>query len=241
MSLTSPSSSVIPFQAKPSNGYLKLDHSFLKSSVWQSLPALPAAAFVEIAGRHNGYNNGQIPYSVRDGMARFHVGDRVVRRAFSQLEKSGIAVRTRKGAFDLKTREAKATEWLVHSLRTPQRPAADTTTTSDPLPADTTTTLVDKIESIGGKDSRSLARKEVKQGDRKASPDNPSSPSPLAAGGGVPRGPFIPFDSPKWPLVEKHARSILGFVPPGGRGWQFTNEEWAAIEAAAIANGGGVS
>jgi hypothetical protein len=165
-SLTSSSSTVVQFQQRPSsNGYLKLDHSFLKSSAWQNLDALPAAVFVEIAGRHNGYNNGQIGYSVRDGMARFHVGDRAVRRAFSQLETSGFAVRTRTGAFDLKSREAKTTEWLVPSLRTPQRPAADTTTTSDPLPADTTTTSIDKrIESRWGKDSnfRSLAKKEEK-------------------------------------------------------------------------------
>ena len=43
MTLTAPSSTILPFQAKPSNGYLKLDHSLLKSSAWQSLQALPAA------------------------------------------------------------------------------------------------------------------------------------------------------------------------------------------------------
>jgi hypothetical protein len=59
-------------------------------------------------------------------------------------------------------------------------------------------------------------------------PDSPSS-SPIQDTEGVPRGSavglFVPFDSPKWSLVEKYARGVLGFVPPGGRGWQFTTEQ----------------
>jgi hypothetical protein len=79
-------------------------------------------------------------------MARFRVGHSTVRRAFNQLEQSGIATRTKRGTFDLKTQEAKATEWFIPSLCPPQSPAAVTTVTSTPLPAVTTDTPIDKID-----------------------------------------------------------------------------------------------
>src|SRR5262245_26596824 len=124
MNATLPSSDVIPFPPRQSNGYLRLDHSLLQSSAWQSLPALPTALFSEIAGRHTGFNNGHIGYSVRDGMARFRVGARKVQYAFTALEQAKVAYRTKKGSFDQKTGDRKATEWFVPSLAaTPQQPA----------------------------------------------------------------------------------------------------------------------
>lgn len=93
-------------------------------------------------------------------------------------------------------------------------------------------------------EDRGSPRKQGSPNSPSGVPSSPGNSRPSAAPGGVPRGaadgPFITFDSPKWPLVEKYARDVLGFVPPGGRGWHFTTEQWAAINAAAVANGGGV-
>jgi hypothetical protein len=149
--LTAPSSAeVLPFQARQKNGYLKLEHSFLDSSAWLSLTAVPRALYVEIARRHNGRNNGHVPYSVRDGGMALGVHSRTIRRAFKQLEEQGIAVRTNRGSFNLKTKEAKASEWYLPHLAkgTPGPPAADTRATSNAHPADTRATLVDKRITI---------------------------------------------------------------------------------------------
>ena len=243
-STTLPSSAtVLQFQPRQSNGYLKLQHALLESSAWQSLPALPSALFPEIAGRHNGHNNGAIAYSVRDGIARFHVSDRSVRRAFTRLEESGVAVRTKRGTFDLKTREAKATEWFVPSLRTPQRPAADTTTTSDPLPADTTTTLLDKNLNINLRSSEvlSLPKQAARPSEDSPLPfpiQNPEGVPRAAAPGGVPRGPdevLIVYDTPQADLAERFYRAKRKPFPRYGRaqGFYLPKAEWEAMLAAA--------
>lgn len=136
MTITSPSSgTVIPFpEPRPSpEPYLKIRHSFFRSPAWQSLPAVARALYFEIADRHNGRNNGQIPYAKRDAMGALHISDATACRALSLLEKQGLAIRTRRGAFDLKTREAKASEWFLPELNdTPQFPEEKRVTNISP-------------------------------------------------------------------------------------------------------------
>jgi hypothetical protein len=140
---TSSSGTVIPFQLKaPVEPYLKIRHAFLQSPAWQNLPALARAVYFEIADRHNGRNNGQIPYTKKDAMSAFHVSDATACRTLSLLEKGGVAIRTRRGSFDLKTREAKSSEWCLPELNgeqkgatniSPENPAGFTREPSDPL------------------------------------------------------------------------------------------------------------
>lgn len=136
--ITSPSSAnVIPLrqQTTPAAGqsdrFLKLRHELMNSSEWQNLPPGPRAAYIAIAARHNGQNNGRISFSERDGVAELHANRRTVRRWFQQLEEPGIAVRTHRGSFDFKAKEGKASLWYLPDLdgkppnRTPGLPQTD--------------------------------------------------------------------------------------------------------------------
>jgi hypothetical protein len=128
--LTAPSSATIiefnPPSANPAGRFVRLRHDLLNSPAWQNLPPGPRALYIEIAGRHDGRNNGRIPYSERDGAAALRADRRTVRRWFDQLEEPGIAVRTSRGSFDFKAKEGKASLWYLPDLdgnasnRTPQ-------------------------------------------------------------------------------------------------------------------------
>jgi hypothetical protein len=91
-STTASSSAVIPFQARPKNGYLKLTNSLLQSPAWESLSAIERALYIDVASKFNGYNNGQISYSIGDGAKALHVSRRTVRRALKTLQRLDGAV-----------------------------------------------------------------------------------------------------------------------------------------------------
>jgi hypothetical protein len=50
-------------------------------------------------------------------------------------------------------------------------------------------------------------------------------------------GIFIAVDDPRRALAEQYVH-VLGFMPPKGRGWNFSLDQWHLIELAAAANGG---
>ena len=109
MSVTSPSSAnVVPFQPKQAaERFVKLRHSLLGSTIWQSLGAAEQALYVNIASRYTGFNNGAIPYSVRDAKEVLHVGQTTAYRAFRGLQDRGLIVcrkpgdRARAGVWEL--------------------------------------------------------------------------------------------------------------------------------------------
>jgi len=143
----SSSAEVIQFQPKPhkSKHFLVLGHDLLQSSAYQSCSAVARAVFIEIARRHNGHNNGRIHFSGRDAAAALKIGLRKANRGLQELQAVGLIICTRRGSFDLKTRDAKlAPEWFVPSLGTPQHPVGDTTASRKPVPGDTTASLIDK-------------------------------------------------------------------------------------------------
>jgi hypothetical protein len=149
-SITAPSSSANILQFERPDRFYRLRSSFMESHL-QSLPALVQALYIHIALRHNGKNNGRILFSIRDGVAALHAGKNAVARGLKQLEAERLIVCTKRGRFDRKTSDAKATEWLLPEFGPAQtdnyqfspgvpagtcsenRPPASTLTTGTPL------------------------------------------------------------------------------------------------------------
>ena len=69
-----------------------------------------------MARRHNGRNNGSIPFSVRDGIAVTGSTPRLVCEALNELQERGLIECTRQAGFDLKTgaKRREAREWRLH-------------------------------------------------------------------------------------------------------------------------------
>jgi hypothetical protein len=93
LTVTPPSSAdVLPFEPTERERFVRLPESLLSSPAWQSLRPVPRSLYVEVAARYNGWNNGKIVYSVRDGKIALHVGQATVYRAFNVLQERGFLI-----------------------------------------------------------------------------------------------------------------------------------------------------
>lgn len=88
-----------------------LFHWMTKSPAWKATDANERAAYLEIAMRYNGSNNGSITCSVREIAASLHVGKSTATAALNRLEQKGFIRTMKKGTFNLKCRHA--TEWRM--------------------------------------------------------------------------------------------------------------------------------
>jgi len=143
---------------------------------WRLLPNTAHAAFIEIAARYNGRNNGAISYSNKELQRERKMGSATAKRALDTLEKAGLIICHKRGSFDLKTRKGKeASEWFIPaldpgwtptastqrnsgsaiditgsatdtSLVPPQTPDGSATDTNHKVPGSATDTLIDKTE-----------------------------------------------------------------------------------------------
>ena len=102
--------------------YVRLRHWLLNSQAWNSLSGNARALYVELAQRYNGSNNGRIPYSVREAVRALHVSKATVSRLFRELEDHGFIIRTKRGAFSLKTVKD-ASEWCLTEYDSDHPPA----------------------------------------------------------------------------------------------------------------------
>src|SRR4051794_6489831 len=86
--------------------FVALPHYLLKSPAWLTLPGDAAKLLLDVWKRHNGMNNGEISYGVREaeeiGMAKS-----VSARMFKVLVERGFLVVTRDSAFRIKCRDAR--------------------------------------------------------------------------------------------------------------------------------------
>src|SRR5579885_1196425 len=103
--------------------HVRLYHFMLNCPAWRALDANCRALYVEIAKRHMGLNNGQIPYSVREGAAEFGISKTTVSRCLAKLVEHGFLRPTKKGAFSLKSRHA--TEWRLTEFECDSKPATN--------------------------------------------------------------------------------------------------------------------
>ena len=86
--------------------WVALHHWMLRSPAWKSLSPNAKALLLDVWQRHNGANNGEISYAVREAES---IGLRRTRaaRAFNELVERGFLVMTRNSAFTVKTRAAR--------------------------------------------------------------------------------------------------------------------------------------
>ncbi len=91
--------------------HIRLHRGVTNSEAWKSLSCEARCLLLEIWARHNGQNNGRIPYSHREARKALHVGSRKVQAAFQELQDRGFIVPRAKGSFDWKQRQA--TEWEI--------------------------------------------------------------------------------------------------------------------------------
>jgi hypothetical protein len=86
--------------------FVALHHWLLKSPAWRALSSNAKAVLLHVWERHNGSNNAQIVYAVREakaiGLSKSHAA-----RALSELVDLGFLRVTRSSSFDLKTKEAR--------------------------------------------------------------------------------------------------------------------------------------
>jgi len=92
-------------------GFLRLDHGILDSEAWRHLSPRAVVLLLAVWRRHNGSNNGAIPYSIREARELLGCGPNTARAAFGELVGHGFLRVARGSNFDLKRREAR--EWTL--------------------------------------------------------------------------------------------------------------------------------
>ena len=89
---------------KKRNGFIKLEREILGTDAWLAIARSGALALlVDIWGRYNGRNNGQISYSQREAEHRFGCGARRAIRWFRELQEAGFIVVMQSGSFQQKS------------------------------------------------------------------------------------------------------------------------------------------
>jgi hypothetical protein len=98
-----------PRKLSGSDRFVLLPHYMLKSSAWKSLSPNAKALLLEVWVRHNGFNNGEISYAVREAEA-IGMHHSTASRAFDELIEKNFLRVTRDSAFHVKTRHARLWE-----------------------------------------------------------------------------------------------------------------------------------
>lgn len=86
--------------------FVALPHYMLRSPAWKTLPPDAKALLIEVWMRHNGMNNGEIAYSVREAQ-QIGLSRSVAARMFLILVERGFLEIRRNSTFTLKTKEAR--------------------------------------------------------------------------------------------------------------------------------------
>jgi len=95
--------------------YIKLHSGVTGSLAWRALTCEARSLLLEVWRRHNGFNNGRIPYSHREAREALRVGARKIPKAFDLLQETGFLVNRSPASFDWKTGAGKgrAVEWEI--------------------------------------------------------------------------------------------------------------------------------
>ncbi|BAI72531.1 hypothetical protein AZL_018930 [Azospirillum sp. B510] len=89
--------------------FVMLPHYLLKSAAWMTMSPNAKALLIDIWRRHNGVNNGEIAYAVREATAIGLSKDQA-NRAFDVLIERGFLRVRRESSFNVKAREARLWE-----------------------------------------------------------------------------------------------------------------------------------
>ncbi len=95
--------------------FIRLHKGVTRSEAWRSLSCEAKALLLEVWQRHNGQNNGEIPYSWREAREALRIGQTKVKNAFNELQERGFLKVKLRGSFDWKHagKDNRATEWQL--------------------------------------------------------------------------------------------------------------------------------
>lgn len=91
--------------------FVQIGHSVIDSAAFRHLSSNAVKLLIAIWRRHNGYNNGQIAFSIREAMNLLGCGTSQATAAFKDLERQGFIVCERQSSFNTKARRAR--EWRL--------------------------------------------------------------------------------------------------------------------------------
>lgn len=98
---------------KKKAGYIKIDRELTRTLAWQALSMGAGWLLIDIWSKHNGFNNGEITYSVREAQRRLGCGRTQAVRFLRELEDKGFIVATRRGSLSWKTGQNRGTAWRL--------------------------------------------------------------------------------------------------------------------------------
>ena len=102
--------------------FVKLYHWLLQSHAWRSASLAARCLLIEVWRRHNGVNNGEIAFSVREAAEALGIGKNTANRAFRELEDKGFLNARERGSFHWKG--GPATTWELTAEPLGERPAS---------------------------------------------------------------------------------------------------------------------
>ncbi len=102
--------------------HVRLYHWMLNSPAWQALSLGARSLLIEVWARHNGQNNGEISFSVREAAIKLRVSKDTAAKWFHELVAKGFLKVRRQGSFRWKG--GKATTWEVTAERCDERAAS---------------------------------------------------------------------------------------------------------------------
>ena len=100
-------------RSKKEARHVRLHHWMMQTAAWKSLSGNQRALYVEMAARYNGSNNGRIHFSTREAAQALHIGKATAARALAVLVERGFIVAMIRGGFNVKDKQAQATEWRL--------------------------------------------------------------------------------------------------------------------------------
>ena len=100
-------------RSKQAPRHVRLYHGMMDKPAWQSLSGNQRALYVAISARYNGSNNGRIHFSAREAAAALHISKATAARDLLVLVERGFIVAVTRGGFNVKDKQAQATEWRL--------------------------------------------------------------------------------------------------------------------------------
>jgi hypothetical protein len=91
--------------------FIKLPHWMMECEAWCSLRLPTRSLLLKVWQRHNGQNNGEISYSVREAAKALGIGKDTASKCFHELREKGFLKAHQEGSFQWKS--ALATEWQL--------------------------------------------------------------------------------------------------------------------------------
>lgn len=102
-----------------------LPNYVFESPAYRALKPGPRALLFELIHKHNGHNNGKIVFSARDMTRDLNITDReTTAKYIRDLEEKGLVKATRRGGFNVKASDRRATEWELTWMPVGNNPAS---------------------------------------------------------------------------------------------------------------------